>query len=753
MTVINTPEWDSTLNQTNAVTVSQSRDLALPAEHLLPRNDVAYCLPVLLRALGWQGDTRHLTEALPYFGGPLDVSSTRQVMVNLGFASRLRQGSPARLRSDELPSLFLPERGPAVVVLDTPGRRRVTLFDPEHPEGLREDVSVRALGKGQIMAFQPLSHPETAGAQEHSPSWLATIMRRFRPHLFLLLFISLLVMCMVVASPLYVMTVYDRVVTSGSVATLLTLLVGMGIAVGGEFILRTQRARLLSHVGARMDVLVGRAMFQRLLGLNPQMSEGSTVGAQVSRMKDFETVREFLTGPASATLLDLPFTLVVMGVIFAMGGWLGLVPLVAATILLAMGFFARTPLRRRVNAMARATSNRQELAIESVTQHRLLRTCGAVDHWLRRYRVRTATAAQANLRTAQLTALLGSMAQLITMVAGLTTVVAGSRLVMTGDLSTGGLIASMILVWRALTPYQAALMVVARSEQVRSSIRQIDRLMEVAPEQPDGQSVRPVRELRGAVNVARVSLRYAPDAEPALLGVSADIQPGEMVAVIGHNGAGKTSLIKVIAGMVRPQTGLVKVDGMDIRRFDPVEFRREIGYMPEDPQILRGTVIQNILLADPTADEEAVRAAAEEAGITEEDVELPKGLETRFGDQRAASPSLRTRIGLARVMLRRPRLVLLDEPTGGLDSDGDTALVNVLKTLKSHSTVFVITHRPSYMRLADKVLELRQGQVSRFGVPQSPAPKAAPAPEGGDDKPKALPAQDGGTERAPKGND
>lgn len=252
--------------------------------------------------------------------------------------------------------------------------------------------------------------------------------------------------------------------------------------------------------------------------------------------------------------------------------------------------------------------------------------------------------------------------------------------------------------------------------------------------------MRPVGAVRGDVGVTRFSMRYSPDSEPALLGVSFEVKAGEVVAVVGRNGSGKSTLMKALAGMVRGQTGMVKVDGMDIRRFDAVEYRRAIAYAPDEAVVFRGTVAQNILLADASATPEQVEDAARAVGLLDDIDALPEGLETRLGDQRVSSPSVRTRITLARVLLRRAPIVLLDEPAGGLDAAGDEALMTVIKRLKGRSTVFVVTHRPSHVRLADKILELNEGQVGRMGPVPDLKPKAQPQPQSKAPTPAPAPA-------------
>lgn len=716
----------------------RSRPLELPNESLLSRNDLGLCLPILLRALGWDGDTRHLVEALPYFGGDFDLTALRRTLVELGFSSTLKSTFVADISDRDFPCLFLPDDMDACVLLER-ASDGLHIFAPGH--GVR---TVGDLPPGVVVFFNAIVDPEVKAATLKD-SWLSGILVRFKPHLWIAIGLTFMTTILAITSPLYVMAIYDRYISSGSLSTLGSLVLAMVVSLGGEVIFRSLRTRLLARVGARIDMLVGKAVFERLLYLPSGVTEGASVGAQVSRIKDFDTVREFLTGQSAQSTLDVPFSILIIATVYVLAGWLGLVPTLGAAALVVLGVAAREPLRRQVAEAARAGAARQDLAIEALRRHRLLRTTGAMEAWLDRYRSRSARAAQANFSTARLTAFLAVVAQAIVMICGAATLWFGAHAALGGTMSIGGLIASMILLWRALAPFQAGFMVLARSEQVQSSIRQINRLMEMVPERPPYSLLRPVRELGGGVQVSRFSYRYSQDSEPALLGVQFEVKPGEIVAVVGRSGSGKSTLMKALAGVIRGQTGMVKIDGMDTRRFDPLEYRRAIAWCPEEPEIFRGTVVQNIQLADPSASLDEIQRVAVLAGLSNDLRELPQGLETRFGDQRVASPSVRTRIALARVLLRTDApLVLLDEPAGGLDATGDEALMNVVRSLKGKATVLVITHRPSHVRIADKLLELRDGQVVRFvdvdAVAPSRPPQAGGAGAAGDGKQKKTDA-------------
>jgi len=297
-------------------------------------------------------------------------------------------------------------------------------------------------------------------------------------------------------------------------------------------------------------------------------------------------------------------------------------------------------------------------------------------------------------------------------------------------MSAGALIAGMMLIWRVLGPMQTCFIMLSRLEQTQASIRQVDGLMALETERPSPLEARMAPPEQGAIVFHRVTLRYLPQSEPVLAGASFSIQPGQVVAVTGAEGAGKSSLLLLIAGLYRPQGGLVRIDGHDVRAFDPAVLRRSIGWVPQSPGLLYGTVAQNLRLARPTASDAQLREAAAEAGVLEAIEALPQGFDTRVGDNHSGRlpRSILLRIALAGALLRDAPILLLDEPVAGLDDACASAFTDVISARRGRCTIVMATHRPSHIRLADRVLRVRDGQVEEVDqhiAPVGPRPTRA----------------------------
>lgn len=685
--------------------------LGLGLGGFIAASDLAACLPVLLRALGWRGNPRHVAEALPHFAETLDLTGLRNVMATLGYKSRGERLSLRSLDPRLTPCLYVPDRGPALVVLGAEGRT-LHVFDGMAGGECELD---RPGGSGTAYFFTIAENDEVT--PQTAAQWFRTTLVRYRPLFWQAFAVTFALNLLALATPLFIMSVYDKVIASGSMPMLAQLGIGVIIALIADTLLRDSRSRILAFIGGRLDVVVGNAIFGRILALPPAFTERATVGAQVARIKDFESVREFFTGPMLLLMFELPYVVFFIIVIGLMGGWLALVPFIVVLLMVILGLVAFPRIRRSVSEGAKSGSRRQEFVVETMSKMRAIKLAGAEPVWLERYRDLSAKTAFAGFRTAQLTTLVQTLAHMLTVLAGISTMWLGVELVFLGIISVGGLVASMILVWRVLSPLQMAFLSVARLEQVRSSIRQIDGLMGLKPERDPKALVAPLKSMRGRVSFNRVSLRYSADTDPALVGISFQSEPGEVVAVVGRNGSGKSSVLKLIAGLYTPQGGAVRIDDMDIRQLDTIELRHTVAYVPQVTHLFHGTIAQNLRLSSPTATDDDLRAACIEADVLHEIETLPQGFGTRVGDGRneQLSSSVIQKISLARAFLRRAPITLFDEPVNGLDFAGDQAFMKAVERMKGKSSIFIVTHRPSHLRLADRVLVLEAGALRLAG--------------------------------------
>lgn len=679
------------------------------------KSAIAACLMPLLAALGWRGSQRELAEALPHFADSLTIQDLRNVLATLGYATHSRRvADGSKLDPRLLPCLFLPDDGGAMVVLSKVGQH-YRAFDGTH--GVERAVP-ELLPAGR--AFLVGSLDDTAAAdQDGRRNWIATVFGRFRATIVRLLVLTFLLNLLSLAVPLFIMAVYDQVIPSGSSNVLGSIALGICLAFALDVAIRAVRGRMVAFMGGRVEQIVATGAFQQILALPLAMTESAPLGNQVARLREFDSLREMFTGTLITVVLELPFVVLFIAVIALLGGWLAIIPAVMMAVFGLIALLLVPALRRAVARSSAARADRHSFLVETLTNLRAIKQAGLETMWTDRYRELSASASLSHLKTSQITFLFQTLAQAVMMAAGLATIGFGVLQVLAGVMTVGGLIATMALVWRVLSPIHNLFLTLTRLEQVKVSIGQINQLMRMPVETRDRRSAGVQRRWSGRIALARVSFRYQPAAEPALLGISITAEPGEFVAITGANGSGKSTVLRLIAGLYRPQAGQVSIDGLDIRQVDPIELRQAIAYVPQTPNVFHGTIAQNLRLADPVAGDADVREACRMAGILDDIAALPDGFDTRIGDQSVwqLNAGFAQRLALARAYVKRAPVMLLDEPAQLLDERGDATFVETLGALRGQTTVIMVSHRPSHIRLADKVLVLDSGTAVMAGTP------------------------------------
>ncbi len=668
----------------------------------------AACLMPLLTALGWRGDPRVLVEALPHFTSHLDLDGLRNVLAELSYATKPYDRRPADIDERLLPCLVVDGNGQPSVVLSREGAK-LRVFDGA-ANAERDAIDVTVTGKVYLVEAIEAARDETTAQS----SFVGRLVQRFRPIAGQLAIITLFNDVLALAFPLFSMTVFDKVIGNQSPDLLRNLVLGVGVVFFFDFLMRGVRGRLLAYVGARVERLVAVAVLRHLLRLPVGFLESAPVGTQLARLKEFETVREFFTGPLAGVALDLPFLFVFLIVIAWLGGPLVAVPFVLGGILLLLGYVGSHLQQAGTQRASRARAQRHALAVEIVSNLRAIKQIGGTQTWLERFRAASAASVGEGRKAQEIGAVLQTIAQGLTMLAGALVLVWGAARIIDAEMTVGALVGVMALTWRVLAPLQLGIATLSRLTQIRQGLAQIDQLLRLRPELTDRAAPAVVqRVFRGQITLNRVSLRYKAEAEPALLGVDLAVKEGEMVGLAGHSGAGKSTALKVMAGLYQPQAGTVMLDGLDIRQMTPAELRLAATYAPQNRHLFYGTIAQNLRLAAATASTPDLHSALADAGVLDDVMALKHGLETQLGDQAARGfpAGLLQRLALARVYLRPSSVLLLDEPGQWLDERGDAALIETLRRRKGKQTIVLVTHRPSHLAICDRVATFDGGRI------------------------------------------
>lgn len=677
-------------------------------------NDIARCLLPLLDALGWRGDQAHLQEAMPHLPESMSLTDVLNTLANLKFAGRLLPMRLNQVDQRATPCLFVPDDGGSPLVVVAVGAEMLLVFDGAGGE-FRQMPSDSRPGVTALFSVMDKGANSLLLPQQE---WFRKVMRRFHPVVGHAALISLLVSVLSFVAPLFVGFIYDGALVSGSPDSLLYLGAGMMFFVLADAGFRFLRSHLFLYVSNRLGNIIGNEVFRRLMFLPPAFTETANVGAQVARIKDFETVREFFGGQALIALFELPFMLLLVVALTFIAGRVALVPLGAIVLFIAFGVAVTPSVRRNNQAVAQSGSDKQSFVLEVLTNMRAIRCAGAMENWRARYRDISRQTAWNAYSMARLNGLINAFSYGLVTFAGLATLMIGVHDVNAGAMTVGALAASMMLVWRILAPLGTGFGVFTQVGRIVRSIAQVDRLMAMNLENRQEASMRIERQFTGLISFADVSIRYQPDAPAALLNVSFNLEPGKVLVLVGHDGAGKTTVLKLILGLYTPQVGRVLLDNVNLRQIDPIQLRHAIGYAPKDNYLFYGTVLQNLKFANATADEAAVEAALQRvSGLKEEIAAMPEGFETRIKVDSLGhfSSSFLKRLCLARVFLRNSRILLLDEPESRLSAGEVLRLRDAIAELRGDYTVVLATHEPALFAVADKMLWLENGRVKGWG--------------------------------------
>jgi ATP-binding cassette, subfamily C, bacterial LapB len=680
-----------------------------------PKTPAESCLAPTLALFGWAGEGRRIREALPHFDRIGDIEGLRSVLDRLGYGTSREPVKLSEIRSDFMPCLFSRDGVDVTLIVERDPDGSFLAF-----VGDRAEWQFVKASEQSGWAFPLWDQSLKEEPIEQGKSWLLSAISQFRPVIGAAIALSFLGNLAALTIPIFVIFVYDLGIGTSSKETVLMLTIGAGIVILTNLALRAIRARAMAYFGARIDALIGMQAFEVILNMPISMIETAPVGTQITRLKQFESMRDSFTGTLASSIIDIPFIFIFLLAIALWGGHLVWVPLSLVVVYAALAAFTIAVARSYVRAISVIKQRRQLLLHEIVKKRRTIRGLNAEQIWIARHRDLVETIARLNYRAQRFNSLVQNLGELLVSIAGVATLGFGAWRVTNGAMTPGALIGTMALVWRVLSPLQSTYLSLPRIEQALQTFKQIDRLMNIRSERNARTPRAFFRKFKGKITIQRLAFRYPQRPEAVLRSIQLEIKPGEMVAITGTSGCGKTTLLRLMAGLYPPTMGSVLVDDMDLRQVDPAEWRSQVAYLPESVSFFYGTLAQNIRLARPDASDEEVMRALAEMGFDVDGGPLTEGLDQRLkaADLESFPEALRQRLALARCFIKNAPLFLLDNPAAGLDSASEEYLIQKFSALKGRSTVVFTTFRPSHMRLADRVVVLKDGQVVLDGPPE-----------------------------------
>ncbi|MGE1084602.1 type I secretion system permease/ATPase [Pseudomonas shirazensis] len=576
----------------------------------------------------------------------------------------------------------------------------------------REALTGRIVRVALLRPARPLRDVRTDDyTAPYDRHWFARIvLRDLRPYGQVML-ASLVANVLALAGVLFSMQVYDRVIPAESLPTLYVLFGGVVLALVFDFSMRLLRLKVTDLLGKRADLRISDLVFGHALRLRNSVRPKST-GSFISQLRELEQIRDLITSSTATALADLPFFLLFLLVFWLIGGVLVVIPLAALVAMLLPGLLAQRRLARLANASMRESALRNAMLVESIQGMDEIKALQAEARFERQWNQYNAACAHSNLRLRTLTNGLVTWTQNVQGAVFAVVIVVGAPMVIAGDLTTGSLVAASMLSSRMMAPMAQLTHVLTRWQQAKVALQGLDKLMQSPVDHPEGEARVHLPAIRGEYQLRQATFRYSPEAPPALSINQLNIQPGERIAILGRNGAGKSTLLQALGGAMDLVEGEVTLDGIAMAHLDPADLRRDVGLLAQYSRLFHGTLRENLTLGAGQASDQELLAALAASSALEFVRQLPKGMDHLVLEGGAGlSGGQRQALVLARLLVRQPQVLLLDEPTASLDDISERRLLDNLERFCQGRTLIIATHRMSVLQRVDRVLVLDGGRI------------------------------------------
>ncbi|HEY1092439.1 MAG TPA: ATP-binding cassette domain-containing protein, partial [Burkholderiaceae bacterium] len=495
--------------------------------------------------------------------------------------------------------------------------------------------------------------------------------------------------------------------------------IGAFLAMGFDLFARMLRAHLIDLAGRKADLIIGSKLFRQTLGVRMEHRPASA-GSYAHVMGQVETVRDFFASASMSVVSDLPFIFVYVAMAFVIGGPLGWVLVIAIPLILGLTFAIQGQMRRAVRSNMAETAELQGGLVEALEGLEDLKTSGAEGRFLRAYETGNAHAAESGMKTRALHAfssnLSMTMQQSITMVM----LVWGVYLISEGRITSGALIGAVMFATRAIAPLSSLVSLAARYQGARAALLSLNELMSRPVERAADRNYVPLTQISGAMGLRDIGFSYPPQAggssPKVLTGVNLKLRAGERIAMLGRIGSGKSTVLRLLAGLYQPTEGMVDIDGIDLRQVDPAEFRAKVGFVSQDPRLFHGTLRDNVVMGRAGVDAARLVDVARLTGLDRVIASHPMGWDLPVGEMGSLlSGGQRQLVALARALIVKPKILLMDEPTSSMDAQSEMAFLRHLREASGDCTLVCVTHRPAVLELVTRIVVVDNGRLVMDG--------------------------------------
>jgi ATP-binding cassette, subfamily C, bacterial LapB len=594
-------------------------------------------------------------------------------------------------------------------------------------EGGMQDEQVnlqqlQGLAREEVMVvkLQPKRSDQTlAPMQGAAFSWFWGTLWRFRHFYVESMVATVVANVLTLASVFFTMNVYDRVVPTQAYASLWTLAIGTALAIVLEFIMRWLKARLVDLGGKKADLAINATLLREVMGIRLE-NRPQSVGIFASSMRDFESLRDFFSSASLVVLADMPFVLLFLVMIAMVGGHLVWIPALSMPVLIAQGLWAQKPLMKAMRANMKEAGDKQSVLVESVLNLELLKAHNAESYLQRRWETSNKAGSDSYKEIRSLTNWIMGFTTAVSQLVTVAMVVVGVYMIHANMLTLGGLIASVILAGRAISPLSSVMSLAARYQQAVSSLETLDGLMKRPRDRDIKRTYVTPEHIAGGLEAQALEFGYPGEhAIPVIKRLSLKVEPGQRLALLGRVGSGKSTLLRLMAGLYTPLAGSVRLDGVEMQQIEPAEVRSCMGYVGQDPQLFMGTLRENMVLSEAWISDAKIIDVLKSLNLYDLVAAHPRGLDMPITEAGGGlSGGQRQLLSIARMMLRDPQLVFMDEPTANMDQNTESHVIAVLGEWLKGRTLLMSTHRPQLLEWADLIGVIEAGQCVAIGPKQ-----------------------------------
>lgn len=691
--------------------------LKLVSEETSVRDPLVACVETVLEFHRMRTDLAGLVAELPTQNANWSLADLPAVAEHLDLSLRIIKSEASEIRETLTPVILPFEDDQYGVVVPGSDGQHDLVLPGQMPQTLT-DEHLESWTGGRVIVLMPKQGITDASTDHMSADrtidWFWHPIKKYTPNFGEVVVCTIFINLLVIALPLFTLNVYDAVVPNLAMSTLTVLALGVGLAIAFDVVLKTARTSILERIAARTGVQFDGALMQRMLSVQEEQMQLS-VGERCNLFRELQGLRDFYATKLVPALVDFPFFLLFLLVIYLISPALALVPIGIAVAILALNAVVQIPVKRSTKMLFSSMQEKSSMMVEMLTGSVAIKQLNATGNSLNRWNITAEQAAEA-ARKSQRWVSLGQHASLgLMQLNHVLIVVVGVYQIQAGNLTIGGLVAGTILASRTIAPIMNLHSVVARWTQSRDCLKTIDELFTRAVDRTDGK-VCPGQALNGSIDVRDFSYSYPEQTSAAVNNVNLSIQAGESLCLIGPSGAGKSTLARAIAGALVPTEGRVCIDDYDYQAMTSARLRENVALIPQTPFFVAGTIRDNLLLGIKHCTEEKIANATKLAGIDLVMANSGTGLDTEVGENgRNLSGGQKQAISIARAILRDTPVLVFDEPTNGLDSALESHFMKTMKDFTRDRTLIMVTHRMSLVSLVDRVVVMDKGTVKADG--------------------------------------